>query len=214
MTAPEWPSGPLDPALARGEIHVWQASLDGWRTGQALARLTDAERARAAEIVRPSARSRWIVARASLRVILGRYLGIEEIALAVEPGGRPYLDDGPTFSVSHSRGLALYAVAANTPLGVDVELVRDEVPVAALRRRLAASDSSTPRQLLAQWTRREALLKCASPEPWTCAIDLGRDSVATLASAAPPSQVRLWTFDTHRESPHAERRGRPTGAPI
>jgi hypothetical protein len=214
MTVSEWSSGPLDPTLPSGEIHVWQANLDGWDSAELRARLTAPELARAAQIVRPLARSRWIVARALLRVILERYLHGEEIPLGVEPGGRPYLEKGPDFSVSHSRGVALYAVAVGARLGVDVELVRDDLPAAALRRRLASSGAPAPRQLLADWTRREAVFKCASTEPWTSAIDLGPHSVATLASAARPSRVRLWTLDTYLESPRAERRGRPTGAPI
>jgi hypothetical protein len=158
--------------------------------------------------------------RALLRLLLSSYLDLEplEVSITADAAGRPYIDgpSGPDFSISHSGGLALYALAADGRVGVDVELDRSAAQLSVLGRRLARSGG--PRELLADWTRREAVLKCCGAHPWLQELDLGTGGVATLAATGRPTRVRLWTLDASRDapldSPHAERRGRPTGAPM
>jgi 4'-phosphopantetheinyl transferase len=167
----------LDPGPGT-EVHVWRADLDGpdWPRQE---ELPEAERARAEEILRAEPARRWATARWSLRTVLGRYLDEDPaaIALAVAPGGKPFLEGpGPLrFSLSHSAGLALIAVAEEREVGIDVERV-------------------TPRRsadYLRAWTRREAIAKCfgeglAASAPSdraveVCEIDAGGGWAAALA---------------------------------
>jgi 4'-phosphopantetheinyl transferase len=129
------------------ELHVWQARLDadGWPPSDGL---PSAEQERAAQIVRPCARRRWIASRWALREVLGRYLDREpaEIALRLGDRGKPMLADPNAplrFNLSHSGELALVAVATGREVGVDVQAI-----------------GTKPAEFYAEWTRREAIAKC------------------------------------------------------
>lgn len=95
---------------------------------------------------------------------------------AYRPSGQPYFTDIPvTFSLSHSRRLAVCAVcradeagAAPFPIGVDTEELSrvSEMDYTALCRRYATENerrvylpAPSPEQFLRFWTRKEALLK-------------------------------------------------------
>jgi 4'-phosphopantetheinyl transferase len=133
--------------LHAGALHIWRADLDV--AGRQIERLLDEpERERAARIVREPARRRWMAARGVLRMLLGAYVGMEPSALrfAWGPSGKPKLAlpeaSRLRFSLSHSGGLAVYALSEIGAVGVDVELVHrrfgDGRPLqeAALARRL------------------------------------------------------------------------------
>jgi 4'-phosphopantetheinyl transferase len=153
-------------------IHIWRAALDeeGWPGPE---RLPAEERERATAIVRGEASRRWVAARWALRRVLGEYLGVAPTAIELELGehGKPRLrgGEGPEFSLSHSQGLALVAVAER-PLGIDVEALQPGRNVVAVAERalpeedaaaVRAADAAT-RQVVfyAAWTRHEARFKC------------------------------------------------------
>lgn len=208
-----WTPGPAAPQLAPGEVHVWLADLS--ERDVELESLSAAERLRAESIVRTKARARWICSRALLRHLLSSYLRCPPAEVELAAGGRPR---GPELSVSHSRDLALYALASDGTVGVDVEALREDVKVAELTRRLGATRDTPVSELLARWTRREAIFKAAAARPWLETLDIGPSAVAALAASHAPTRVRLWTLDADcrstPDSPDAERRGRPSGAPI
>jgi 4'-phosphopantetheinyl transferase len=119
---------------------------------------------------------RRVVARAALRVALGRRLGRHPRSLRFElgPHGKPELapsaGEGPIqFSLSHSGDLCVIAISAQTPVGVDVEQVRERVHLERLvSTRLAAAEASVILGLAGKerrsafyrvWTRKEAYLK-------------------------------------------------------
>ncbi len=176
MSGLVWAAGPARPALGEETVHVWRADLE--RVDDRLLRsLSEQERARAAAFPRPGAGKLWAHSRALLRDLLGRYLGAAPPALGLEPDktGRLTLA-GPqpiSFNLSHSGPLALYAFASRAPVGVDVEVGARPVNERALARRLMGSAGETRlsgltpeerrRELLREWVRREALLKCAGP---------------------------------------------------
>jgi len=87
-----WRAAPADVALGDDEAHVWRVDL---RAGAgALAPLLSAdERARVAGLARPRDRTRFTVARASLRRILARYVGdaADELRFVYGPHGKPAL---------------------------------------------------------------------------------------------------------------------------
>lgn len=141
-----------------GEIHLWDVDLD-IEPAAAVDRLPAAERERAAAIVRPEARRRWVAARLALREVLARYLGGDPARIELRLGerGKPMLAaPGPPlhFNLSHSGDRALIAVAPDHEVGVDVQRMR------RLRGR------ELPAEFYAAWTRREAIAKCHGVGLW------------------------------------------------
>jgi 4'-phosphopantetheinyl transferase len=192
VTEARWPScspgASLD--LAAGDVHVWSASLDDPPVpADALwASLSDQERRRAGRWRFERDRRRAVASRGLLRWLLASYLDVEPGAVALRSGargkpallvggaGRPAavsLADRPRlrFSVAHSEGLVLYALAGDVELGVDVERVRPVPAALAIAAAyfapgelaaLRAADAATrPRAFMLCWTRREACLKAA-----------------------------------------------------
>ena len=106
-----------------GDVEVWSIPLDrAEQDVDALATLlAPDERARAERFVFPRDRRRFVVARAGLRAILGRYLAQEpeRVAFAYGPRGKPSVP-GVEFNLTHANELALCAVARRT-VGVDLE---------------------------------------------------------------------------------------------
>lgn len=116
-------------------------------------------------------RSRYIVARATLRLLLARYLNAVpgEIEIGYGEFGKPFLADGPSFNLSHSGDIALYAFAASGELGVDVEIYDANVAHERVAERFfspaevevlrSLPEQDQPRAFLACWTRKEAFVK-------------------------------------------------------
>lgn len=160
------------------EIHVWQAWLD--RDAEALKRfeaiLSPDEIARASHFRFEKDKNHYIVGRAVLRELLGRYLGDASRRLEFSYGefGKPslagaYVASGLSFNLSHSGGLAVYAFAKNRNLGIDVERVRpdfggEEIAQRYFSTREVSDLLSLPAEKRATaffhcWTRKEAYLK-------------------------------------------------------
>ena len=234
-----WPLGPERPLLAPGVIHLWLAALDDC-DGDPVRTLSAAERARAARIVGERERHRWAHGRAIVRALLARYLqtGPAAVDLVHGPNGKPQLgrplvthgaprpawdpeDSEPPlqFNLSHSGGTALYAISADGPVGVDVELsgrVRDVVAIAAralgdgAARRLAGLPAHERGQVfLRAWARHEARLKCLGAglagaegdggrSVWIADVPLDRlpfaDGAAAVAALHPPHALCRWRW--------------------
>jgi 4'-phosphopantetheinyl transferase len=177
-------------ALGECEIHLWRASLDvnADSLSPLLSLLSNDERERAGRFRFERDRRRFIASRGWLRVLLGRYRQIEGAALRFGYGlkGKPYLEGGPYFNLSHSGGIALLAFCAEEEVGVDIEAVREIDDAEAIARRhfapaeierwLAAPPPLRARAFFDCWTRMEALgkalgegLAAAPPpgEPWS-----------------------------------------------
>jgi 4'-phosphopantetheinyl transferase len=164
--------------LARDEVHVWRAALDVAPTEAAGLRKTLAadERARAGRFHFERDRAHFIVARGVLRAILGCYLtrAPECLSFCYNAHGKPALAGGPDaqairFNLSHSDGVALYAVARGREVGIDVERIRCNLAVAEIAerffsRREDAMLQNIPTEERHQaffrvWTRKEAYVK-------------------------------------------------------
>ena len=173
-----WPSPPTHPDLADDEIHVWCAGLDKLVSDlPAFAEpLSESERKRADRFQFDRDRKRFIVRHGLLRMILGRYLNLEpaRLSFTCESRGKPALAgtlDGRTlhFNLSHSDGLALFAVARRFALGVDVERIRPIPEIDQIAGKFfSARESAVLKALPAEqkleaffncWTRKEAYLK-------------------------------------------------------
>jgi 4'-phosphopantetheinyl transferase len=223
-----WTPGPTKVQLVDGAVDVWCADLTTVGD-ESVGALSGEEHERAARIVDEQDRLLWTRSRGVLRRLLGRYLQEPPGAVQFAAGrhGKPELArervqrPAPSFNLSHSRHLALYAFTALGPVGVDIQLARDEAGrsrtdhVALARRtfgdaearRLALLDDA-PREdeFLRLWTRYEAELKLRgtgigggerppggyASKAWLCQLDVGTRAAATVALERRASELRLW----------------------
>jgi 4'-phosphopantetheinyl transferase len=171
-----WPSAPSLIALADGAVHVWSVPLAAGpqRLARLHALLDPEERQRAARYTHLASREQYVVARSTLRVLLGRYLDCapEDVRLEAGAQGKPALAGGAAelhFNVSHTSGLALVALTRVGPVGIDVEHVRPmPTHLDMAERFFTPRESAALRRLPAErsveaffqvWTRKEAFLK-------------------------------------------------------
>jgi 4'-phosphopantetheinyl transferase len=144
---------------------------------QAISVLAPDELERGARFRRTSDETRYLRARALLRLTLAEATVTDAGALAFRTGafGKPTLiapEDGrslPEFNLSHSGGLAVIALSWTGPVGVDVEL--DDRPLDPLQlapsvlapAETKALEGLEPKarqaRFLGYWTAKEALLK-------------------------------------------------------
>ncbi len=173
-----WKCPPRDLVLSKDDIHVWRASLDQPTScfQRLVHTLSKDEKIRAERFHFEQDRKHFIVGRGILRTILGRYLGIEPNQLEFCYGihGKPALTeicnrDLLCFNLSHSQGLALYAVTRDRNIGIDIEYIRPIAELEQLAERFfsvqenAVFRALTPNQKQVAffncWTRKEAFLK-------------------------------------------------------
>jgi 4'-phosphopantetheinyl transferase len=159
--------------LKPGVIHVIRARLDNppAPVEELVAVASDDERARAAMFLHERDHHRHIIGRSVLRLALAPLVGTPaaEIRFQATELGKPYLETGPSFNVSHSGGEVLIAVAPGGRLGVDVEEVRELRDLLSLARTsftapevnmvAAFSEEERLRAFFRVWTRKEAVLK-------------------------------------------------------
>jgi 4'-phosphopantetheinyl transferase len=171
------PSPPSSFQLASDEVHSWCAGLDvpADTSARLYATLTPDERTRSARFQFERDRQRFIVARGVLRDLLGRYLQAKprEITFAYNAFGKPDLSpvfgSRLKFNLSHSAGLALIAIAADSNVGVDLECIRAQCDYAEIARHFFSTVEvdqlhALPSHLYAEaffncWTKKEAYLK-------------------------------------------------------
>ncbi len=200
------------PSPADG-VHAWWRVLDEAHEvdPSMAALLSDAERARAARFGTPLLRARYVTGRATLRLLLGRWLGIEAAHVPIARGhrGRPFVDAGgaPDFNVSHTRDAAVIALSTKRVIGVDLERVDRAVDAARLARKFLASrereamgaldSDAARRRFLRLWTCKEAMSKATGDG---LAAPMGRLAVdATddgwrLHDGPPPYDSRGWSL--------------------
>jgi 4'-phosphopantetheinyl transferase len=161
------------PALVQDATHVWQFRLDApLQDVMEMERvLSKDERERAKRFRFDRHRTRYVVGRATIRALLSGYVRSDPASLLFDYNefGKPHLPDGPDFNMSHSEGLALLAVSATGPVGVDVECLGREMEFESIARQyfppaeaaavLNAIHTERPTAFFTAWTRREAWLK-------------------------------------------------------
>jgi 4'-phosphopantetheinyl transferase len=168
-------------------------------------------------------RRRFVVARGMLRVILARYTGLPPAAIRFETTehGKPWLPDSPelTFNASDSREWMALGVTLHRRIGVDIELVREDVSILSIARRFfsprevavleALPDAEQLPAFFRCWTRKEAFIK-AIGEGLSYPLDqfdvtLGPDEPARLTYVAgePDAPQRWWMMDFPMASGYA-----------
>ena len=174
-----WLGAPERPLFEGGEVHVWRAELnvDGPALRELRETLSADERVRASRFCFERDRVHFVAARGRLREILGRYVGEapRRLRFSYDRYGKPSLageaGEGRRlrFNVSHSHGVALYALTEGRAVGVDVEFVREDFASLEIaerffsRREVEALRSLEPCErasaFFACWTRKEAYIK-------------------------------------------------------
>lgn len=168
---------PLLPLLEKDEVHIWRSVIDLPDSRiQALEKsLTPDECARADGFRFETHRDRFVAARGLLRAILARYLGTHpgQLRFRYGPYGKPALDgetgENISFNLSHANGLALYALARDREIGIDLEQVRPHSLDQTIAERYFSEQENAMLGVLSvhgrsepffrYWTRREAYLK-------------------------------------------------------
>ncbi len=180
MLMNDWLPPPADLKLQPNEVHVWQADLQSFSSAlpAILYLLSPDEQARANRFYFQKDRDRFTLARGILRLILGRYLdrSAESLQFRSTKTGKPFLSnaDLPSgqklcFNVSHSHQMALYALAWNREVGIDVEQINPDRDLEAIADRffsaaenralMQLSPDVKPQGFFNCWTRKEAFLK-------------------------------------------------------
>ncbi len=184
---------------------AWSADLDDprWPDGSGLPAI---ERGRAASIIDPRRRRRWVASRWALRRLLGSR--VEEdphrVELVIGERGKPELASGALrFGLSHRGGVGLIALSPRLEVGVDIEMVRAGRDFQSLSTRFLDANAtsrvrSAPASRRAEvfyraWTRHEAVRKltgCVIPASIPPAarivdLDVGTGWAAALALADP-----------------------------
>ncbi len=213
-----WYPPPKVLMLGDDEVHVWRASLSltAPRVQSLQQTLAADERERAERFHFQKGREHFIVARGLLRAILGRYLDMQpcKLRFCYNPNGKPTLvresgGDVLRFNVSHSHGLALYAVTGGREIGVDLEWLRPDLAHEQIAERFfspheVAVLSTLPRNMKPEaffncWTRKEAYVK-AKGKGLTLPLDqfdvslVPGEPAALLSTKWNPQEAFRWSL--------------------
>jgi len=191
----DWQPVAAAPAIAPGGLHLWHLCADarGDDLDTALALLGERQRRRALGMTHRGYRERYIRAQCGLRRVLGLYLGLPPQAVGFTYGeaGKPAAAQAVgalEFNLTTTADLALVAISRGGEVGIDCEWLRPRRDLAALARRMFASEQvrallATPESgrlafFYRAWTALEADAKCD-----------GRGLFRPRAAGARPPQV-------------------------
>lgn len=159
--------------MTSGQLNVHLVFPEMISQEAALACLTDLEIARAARFHFQNDAVHWIACRANLRKVLGHAIHRlpQEVPLILSENGKPLLAppcNSLHFNLSHCSDLAIIALCADGPVGIDLEPL-DRAPdllecTTTFCHPLEISElpceaRARASQLLRIWTAKEALLK-------------------------------------------------------
>lgn len=171
-----WRSPPENLLLKREQVHVWRASLIQPSVDSFRDLLDPKERDRADRFHFQKDRDRFIIARGILRDVLSRYLAAKpgELRFSYGKYDKPELaagsgDDSLRFNLSHSADLALYGVARDREIGIDVEEIRAGLEIETIAEQFFSPEevkclgglpsNQRPEGFFTCWVRKEAYLK-------------------------------------------------------
>lgn len=215
----QWAIPPEHLPLSENQVHIWRAFLTASQEIRASMErvLSEEERTRVARFYFERDRHRWIIARGILRILLARYLQLEpqHVLFISNEYGKPALapahESKLQFNLSHSRDIALYAVAWGRAVGVDVEYRKDDIEYdelakvsfspqeQAVLRPLAGEEKQTA--FFNCWTRKEAYIKARGMGLFL-PLDLfdvslrPDEAAALLASREDAREVDRWTLQS------------------
>jgi 4'-phosphopantetheinyl transferase len=205
---------PPAPPLLSSAVHVWTIPLQVTESVFAPLRdvLSSDELERASRFHFEKDARHFIVARGSLRSILGAYTNspAADLRFSYSPQGKPSLQHPVSdirFNLSHSRDLALLAVTRGRDLGVDVEWKNEDVEIEKLAQRFFSTHEH--QSMLNQpegkriaaffrgWTCKEAFLKAQGMglsrvlSSFDVDMNIGRPA-RLLATRPDPTEADHW----------------------
>lgn len=204
--------------LRKDEVHVWCVQLDQTpsRVKTLFKVIAIDERCKADRFHFSEHKTRFIVARAMLRIILGRYLNMkpERLRFCYNRYGKPALTrkfgaDLLRFNISHSDGLAVYAVTRGRDIGIDLEQVRagfasDQIAEQFFSPREVVMLRKLPTDLQTEaffncWTRKEAYIKAKgvglSFSLDQFVVSLAPGEAARLLETPDPDDTSRWSLE-------------------
>jgi 4'-phosphopantetheinyl transferase len=172
----EWPSAPSTLSMQAGAVHVWawnyHCSTESLKRYISL--LSPEECLRMQRFHFERDRIQYAVCHAVLRIVLGQYIGLPPSSFCFDQNefGRPHLAppaaaSGLTFNLSHTRHIALLAIATGITLGVDVEQIHP-IESGLVEQYFSSQEQTALKALEGEdrlkgfyncWTRKEAILK-------------------------------------------------------
>jgi 4'-phosphopantetheinyl transferase len=191
----------VDDKLGVDEAHVWRASLD--QPADLIAKLAPLlsrdEYHRAERFYRPADRRRFVAGRGILRKVISKYLALapDEVQFVYNKYGKPFIStdqnhNALSFNLSHSNGMALYAVACGRRVGIDIEYMREDFATLEIAERFFSKDEVEALKATPIAQRTKAFFNCWSrKESYIKAIGMGvsypldRFTVSLAPDAAP-----------------------------
>jgi 4'-phosphopantetheinyl transferase len=222
----QWQTQERPDPLREDEVHLWITPLTApaEKLSYFKSILSADEKERARRFRKISDGKRYLVARGSLRCLLGSYVAGAPDRLQFTYGvfGKPSLSNESSktalnFSVSHSEDQGLFGFARGRRIGVDLEYVRPDVDALALAKRYFSPDEfrrlrrlpATERYhaFYRAWTRKEDYLKACGE-----GLSFGLDRVEVSFNPAEPAMIRAvagapnvsaaWTLKHLSPAPH------------
>jgi 4'-phosphopantetheinyl transferase len=160
--------------LKKDTVDIWRVDLDinGNQLHDLQKLLSQDEIARAERLKSEELKKRFIAARGFLRKILSSYTGQDpkDIMFRYNEDGKPELINNQIqFNLSHSKDIALYAVALERAVGIDIEtidphadhmrLAKEYFSEQEFRDIAALPPDQQKKAFYRAWTRKEALAK-------------------------------------------------------
>jgi 4'-phosphopantetheinyl transferase len=221
---PHWADPHDRSPIQPGDIHVWHVDLDrDDPAGKLIGMISHDEQEQAKRRRSSVDGRRYAIGRASLRLILSRYVGGcgHALRLTREPRGRTVLDPSTSlsFSVANAGAVGLVAVAFARSIGVDLEPLSAAPHIAHVgdhylpRDRVAAILAGPKREQderwVRLWTEVEAYAKLdgrglGDAESAEVLLDAREhrvqfrptaDHIATLIYTGPTARVAYLRFD-------------------
>jgi 4'-phosphopantetheinyl transferase len=159
-------------SVTSAQVHVWHALLDisSSEVAGLEQTLSPDELSRVARFRHTTDRQRFVICRGVLREILSRHTGIApgELEFCYGPHGKPRLrsvkEPHPLrFSVSHSQGVAVFAIARDREVGIDIEHLQTDFAWEEIAASFFSVDEVTALHSLPVQDKYEAFLTA-----WTC----------------------------------------------
>jgi 4'-phosphopantetheinyl transferase len=210
------PPEPAVTGLDAREVHIWHIRLydsdpDVLRL-QAL--LSPDELERAARFRFEKHRAQFVRTRATLRSLLGSYLGQSpgKISFSYSDHGKPELAPNGVhelkFNLSHTEGMAIFGFTRGCRIGVDIENLRADFEAEEIAERFfSRAECAALREIPAAqryemffriWTRKEAYIK-ARGEGLSHPLhqfDVSLDDAASLLATRPDaSEAQRWHLE-------------------
>ena len=156
--------------LSEGKVHIWSVSLQSYSgdLAQLLKTLDQHELRRASQFRFIQDRTQFVCARGLLRHILSLYVHKDPalIELCHTAFGKPEIRERSgtereyvRFNYSHSDGLAVYAIARDRRVGIDVERVQD-IPAESIAGHFFCRSEIAALRSLPENQQTEAFFQC------------------------------------------------------